>query len=403
MPANKTLFLSLALVAIVFVAVVTIPRHVVAPPIYPRQVYVTPPKAIPYDNDTPMVSILPLSDVALTSHNITLNFTITKPASWNNDSIRFANFTEYYGLVFNVTYILDGLPAEESMSTPDNWTSKAVMSFGLNLTDLPNGHHSIIVISSAWCLFTPDLYNMRFWNIVEGTSGLFDFTVNVPPKLSINLPENVVYNGTLVPFAFNTTEPISNSWFSLDGGANQTLWGNVTLADLGDGQHSLRVYAQVPWGSIGGSETAYFTVDSPPKIKLLLPIDESYNGTDIPLCFVDDKPVLWAAYSLDGQGFVPITGNTTLTDVTDGSHELVVYAADLYGNVGNSAIVSFSKLPVVAPAPSPNTVYDALENNATLIAGAASVVLVFVMFCVMSYRKRRKDVFCEGNQPQLKP
>lgn len=384
------LFRSLALVVFVLVvALIGLPA-VYAPPIFPRQVYITPPKVIPYDNDAPVVSILCPSEAALEMHDIILNLTVTKPTSWNNDSITFANYTEYSGLVFNVTYVLDGQSTEESISTSDNWTSKAAMHFGLNLTNLANGPHSIVVNASAWSLFAPEIYSFRFWNYVEGTSGMFNFTVNVPPEVSILSPENLVYNESSVTFTFTANEAISSSWFSIDNQENQTVSTNVTLADLAEGKHTLQAYAQVPTGGVGASEVVNFTVDLPPTIKILLPVNEPYNGTDIPVSFTDNKPILWAAYSLDGQDYVSINGNTTLDNLSDGSHMLIVYAADVYGNVGNSGFVTFAKYPVMAPAPSPTTVYEDILNNSTILVGATSVIVVLVAFCVVLFRKKHR-------------
>jgi hypothetical protein len=48
-------------------------------------------------------------------------------------------------------------------------------------------------------------------------------------------------------------------------------------------------------------------------------------------------------YSLDGQANTTVTGNATL-NVGAGSHSVVVYANDTYGNVGSSNVVHFSSL-----------------------------------------------------------
>jgi hypothetical protein len=55
-----------------------------------------------------------------------------------------------------------------------------------------------------------------------------------------------------------------------------------------------------------------------------------------------DKPVNWTGYSLDGQQNVTITGNTTLSGVSSGLHNLTVYAQDAFGSIGVSEKVSFT-------------------------------------------------------------
>jgi len=81
---------------------------------------------------------------------------------------------------------------------------------------------------------------------------------------------------------------------------------------------------------------------TPPSISIVSPENKTYDTTDIPLTFTIDETVSWMAYSLDGQANVTITGNTTLSGLSDGSHSLRVYAKDTVGNTGASEIIYFS-------------------------------------------------------------
>jgi phosphotransferase system glucose/maltose/N-acetylglucosamine-specific IIC component len=51
---------------------------------------------------------------------------------------------------------------------------------------------------------------------------------------------------------------------------------------------------------------------------------------------------LQVTYSLDGQENVTVTGNTTLTHLTEGEHNVVVYALDDAGNVGTLKTIFFT-------------------------------------------------------------
>ncbi|UCC57988.1 MAG: PQQ-binding-like beta-propeller repeat protein [Candidatus Bathyarchaeum sp.] len=73
-----------------------------------------------------------------------------------------------------------------------------------------------------------------------------------------------------------------------------------------------------------------------PAIRILSPQWEEYTATDVPLIFTVDQPTDWIGYSLDGQANVTITGNTTLTDLSVGWHDIMVYANDTSGNMGFS-------------------------------------------------------------------
>jgi len=48
------------------------------------------------------------------------------------------------------------------------------------------------------------------------------------------------------------------------------------------------------------------------------------------------------AYSLDNQANQTINGNCTLTGLTVGTHSIVVYANDTFGNMGKSETVTFT-------------------------------------------------------------
>jgi len=72
----------------------------------------------------------------------------------------------------------------------------------------------------------------------------------------------------------------------------------------------------------------------PPIISIFSPESTIYLTTDVSLIFMVSEATEWMGYSLDGQTNVTITGNTTLTDLPNGLHFLLVYANDTYGNMG---------------------------------------------------------------------
>ncbi len=80
----------------------------------------------------------------------------------------------------------------------------------------------------------------------------------------------------------------------------------------------------------------------PPTIQIISPENKTYATNFIPLIFTLSKVACWIGYSLDGQVNATILGNTTLTNLSDGSHNVVVYANDTYGNMGVSNEVYFS-------------------------------------------------------------
>ena len=81
---------------------------------------------------------------------------------------------------------------------------------------------------------------------------------------------------------------------------------------------------------------------APPVISILSPQNTTYTTTSVPLTFTVSEAISWIGYTLDGQANMTITGNTTLTGLSDGTHSLIVYAKDTAGNTGASEIVYFS-------------------------------------------------------------
>lgn len=81
---------------------------------------------------------------------------------------------------------------------------------------------------------------------------------------------------------------------------------------------------------------------TPPTISIISPENKTYTVNNVSLTFTLSEPVSWIGYSLDEQANVTITGNTTLSRLSDGPHSLIVYAKDTSGNIGASEIIYFS-------------------------------------------------------------
>ena len=120
-----------------------------------------------------------------------------------------------------------------------------------------------------------------------------------------------------------------------------------------------------------------FTIDTtPPSVLILSPEASTYNTSEAPLDFAVNESVSQVAYSLDGQGNVAVSGNMTLTGLSDGAHNIIVYAWDDAGNVGASETVHFSiKQPEVFP---------------TLLVVAIVVMVVVVCLLLLLYFRRRR-------------
>lgn len=194
------------------------------------------------------------------------------------------------------------------------------------------------------------------------------------------------YVGT-VPFTVEGTEEFHITY---------PARGIMDLPALPDGSHSVTVVLTWTGGVRGypsNNDTAHFRIDSdepnpppiriidsnPPKISLLMPMG-FYNSSDIQLSFTVDEAFSKAYYSLDEMDNVTIIGNITLSGLSNGLHNVTVYASDLTGNVGASETILFNVSVQQSPQPFP--------TKLVITASGASIVVVTAALLV--YFKKRK-------------
>jgi parallel beta-helix repeat protein len=137
-----------------------------------------------------------------------------------------------------------------------------------------------------------------------------------------------------------------------------------------DGQNIDRYPLMEPY-----TETTYLLQTTPPKISVL---NQTFTDSNVSLTFTVDKIVNWTGYSLDGQQNVTITGNTTLTGLFSGLHNVTVYANDTYGNMGASETATFT---VAVPEPFPTTL--------VAVASVASAGIIAAVGLLLYFKKRR--------------
>jgi hypothetical protein len=115
----------------------------------------------------------------------------------------------------------------------------------------------------------------------------------------------------------------------------------------------------------------------PPEISILSPENKTYAEGNIALNFTVDKQVAWVGYSLDNQPQVTITENITLSNLSNGLHNITVYAKDDFDVMGVSETIHFTIDP---PEPFP----------ATLVIAAASISVAVAIIGFIVYQKKRK-------------
>jgi hypothetical protein len=221
--------------------------------------------------------------------------------------------------------------------------------------------------TDTWSLGAPMLTAVRFAAASATTGVMAPKRIYVIggmlDKSSDGIKINQVYN------------PENNSWTT--GASMPTARHLLCVAVVND-----MIYAMGGWSFFMGpgcSENEQYTPFGygtvPPVISVASPENRNYTASEVALNFTVNRQVEWTGYSLDGQENVTTTGNTTITGLPNGLHNITVYAKDEFENTGVSETVSFS---VEVPFP-------------TELAIAASVATVAVVGVgLLFYFKRRK-------------
>jgi len=164
----------------------------------------------------------------------------------------------------NKTYTSNSVQLVLTVNRPTNWIgysldnrANVTVTGDTELSGLAEGAHSIKVS-----------VNDTFGNIVS--SSTVHFAVDtLPPRVVILSPENKTYGESDIQSTFTVDEPVSWIGYSLDGQDNVTVTGNITLAVLPEGSHSLTFYATDLVGHTGASETVCFNIAPFPTVLVV--------------------------------------------------------------------------------------------------------------------------------------
>jgi hypothetical protein len=170
---------------------------------------------------------------------------------------------------------------------------------------------------------------------------------------------------------------------------------STDLANLTVGRHSLKVFAEANGWFIelhdlwrreetitASSDIIYFTVEKNVPEVIVAPIENS-STPDVLLNVNVNCTASRIVYSLDGRENQSFSGNTTLTGLSNGLHNVTVYAWNLDGNVGVSDTLFFD---VEVPEPFPTTQIIAVF----LIVSA--VIVCIALFIFVRKRLHKKEL-----------
>jgi hypothetical protein len=245
------------------------------------------------------------------------------------------------------------------------------------------------------------------------------YYTDLPAVVKINSPsQNQVYSSTVVTLSVTIESPRKDYWemtsvkikvyidykmkftriLTQELSSDGRIFTYKSVVDGEEmGRHILYVVANIEYLShhpmwpvsdftgSGKSDVVNFRIDIPPPIIGILSIDQqqTFNVDDVPLVFTLSKTVSWMGYSLDGQENVTFSGNTTLAGLSEGTHSVVVYANDSFGQTGKSLVRYFTVATTKSSLPFP---------TAPVVAIAViSAVAISAGFLIYLKRRRTRN------------
>jgi len=236
-----------------------------ANPYYRVDVYTDVPP--PDGTLPPIISIQKPQNGSFQSKNVTLNFDVIIPKT---------NGEQPYGLLSEVNY-KGNWKSENIVIYKNEYGGTSNTSFSIDLSDVRGGNMTVTVyvVGVNYNLTRQEVENPYQYNYYDkfqiASYSTVSFTKDlVPPRISIQSPQNTTYITPNVPLDFTVNENISQSLYNLDNKGNQTISGNSTLTDLSNGEHKLTLYVADLAGNVADPKTITFSVDLPEPFPILL-------------------------------------------------------------------------------------------------------------------------------------
>jgi hypothetical protein len=300
-----------------------------------------------YHYSHPKVTVLsPLTDTVYGESSIALNVKVEMLSVMFPDS-------EKLGWI---KYSLDG-QTEVTMTVKNDADNTGSYGYGTGtLSGFSKGAH-FLLFSGETTLSNHSASNF--------TSSVYFIVSSVTPTIQVLSPQQTTYYSTNVTLDYKSDNPLSWAAYSLDKNVAVSAQPKLTLINLSNGPHSLRIYGVDNTGRVYASQSVIFTVDGkkPPTVVIdvnkivetrkYLPSDFQ-DKTYWKLYYNVSEPASWVGYSLDGRANDTIEGSPNLS-LSYGTHTIIVYAKDICGNAGASAPYTFTLGPNEAGSAYANT------------------------------------------------
>ena len=278
------------------------------------------------------------------------------------------------------------------MPIANGWISATVIDNKIYIPDPSGGFFVYDPSSDTWNSSVPSPSDGTL--LLEDIPGGYETTGIMSPKMVYTFNSNENYEVK----AYNPEndnywqygdasyfEYFDSNYLTFDGFgvavANDIFYvvGGYTYSVIGPFAPIATNEEYIPFG-YGTPDPSYVLEHTKPQISLVSPLNQIYNDSSISITFTVNKNITSASYSLDGQQNVTITGNTTITGLPSGLHNVTVYANDTFGNIGVSQTINFSiAIPKTESFP-----------TATVAAVSCAIVVVVIAVLLFYFRRRRR-------------
>jgi len=211
--------------------------------------------------------------------------------------------------------------------------------------------------NDVWCVYLLDTNH----NIIVANS----FTENNGFAIRwSNSYNNTFYHNNFINNNAETGLQVSNPWFLGSGDSEYNTWdngyegnywsdytsrysnatevNNSTIWDVPFFINEVNI-DRFPLTEPVDIELVTIRLFQPPDICIRSPENITYTANCVSLNFTVNEATSWMGYSLDGQNNVTITENTlNVTELSEGSHSLTVYANDTAADTGTSETIYFT-------------------------------------------------------------
>jgi N-acetylneuraminic acid mutarotase len=236
----------------------------------------------------------------------------------------------------------------------DTWTTEAPIPSAVY------GYASTVVNGKIHIIGGSQASSSQGSNIFVNSNQVYDPQTNTW-SLGANLPSAVTYGAAAATEGFmappllyviggyfldsyssnvQVYSPSNNSWST--GPPMPTARAYLGVAVVNDVLYAIGGFDGQNWLNTVEKYTPIGYGTAPPIIQITSPENQTYNK--VTLNFIVNKDTEWMGYSLDNQANITIKGETPteLLNLSQGAHNILLYANDSLGNMGYSNRVFFS-------------------------------------------------------------